>query len=148
MLWVLMVAIFVYFKDLDYFQAVLLLLVFVVFSTVKWTHSLHLLLIFKCLVLLRTSVNDVSRISFTQLDTQIHGDVSTTGNLNVFRRGNYWCDSSQPKTLLAHMLHRQVSLATRTWHWVKMVISMAVHGCTFETDPARTAQYLKRHTRQ
>ena len=26
-------------------------------------------------------VNDVSRISFTQLDTQIHGDVSTTGNL-------------------------------------------------------------------
>ena len=27
------------------------------------------------------SVNDVSRISFTQLDTQIHGDVSTTGNI-------------------------------------------------------------------
>ena len=27
------------------------------------------------------SVNDESRISFTQLDTQIHGDVSTTGNI-------------------------------------------------------------------
>ena len=28
-------------------------------------------------------VNDTARISFTQLDTQIHGDVSITGNLTV-----------------------------------------------------------------
>ena len=33
------------------------------------------------------SVNDVSRISFTQLDTQIHGDVSITGNLTVSGTG-------------------------------------------------------------
>ena len=32
-------------------------------------------------------VNDVSRISFTQLDTQIHGDVSITGNLTVSGTG-------------------------------------------------------------
>ena len=33
------------------------------------------------------SVNDVSRISFTQVDTQIHGDVSITVNLTVSGTG-------------------------------------------------------------